>query len=140
MASFEDNVAKIEHTLGRSLAAGELRLLKLWDLTTRSDAHEAAQAAPIAPVPGQVEYQGRIKIGCARGQYEVYFVCANLMLKPVVLNSKEDVLAFLTQDPINLNEQLVQQAIAAAESFKPTQINQTLMLPEVLLRSMGFRY
>lgn len=139
MPSFEDNVAKVERTLGRALAAGELRLLKLWDLTTRNDSRDVAPPAA-APVPGQAEYQGRIKIAFVRGQFEVYFVCANLMLKPVVIESKQDVLAFLTQDPISLNEQLVQQAIAAAETLKPTQINQTLALPEVMLRSMGFRY
>jgi len=33
MSSFQDHLAKVERTMGRSLTADEQRLVKLWDLT-----------------------------------------------------------------------------------------------------------
>jgi hypothetical protein len=142
MARFEDHVEEVERTLRRSLTADELRLLKLWELTGKDNGSNSYQDAP-PPMEAQERdavYEGRFKIAFAKGQYEIYFVCATMMLHPVMIQNKEDVVLFLTQDPIYLNELAVRQATAAAESLKPIQINQTVSLPEPLLRSMGFRH
>ncbi len=139
MASFEENLEKIQRTLGRNVTPDELRLLRLWDLTSRPDSREAMMQQHREPdVQAQEEYEGRFKIAYSRDQYEVYFVCANLMLKPVLVQNKDDVVFFLTQDPINFDELTVQQAVAAAENLRPTMINHSVVLAEPFLRSMGF--
>jgi hypothetical protein len=89
MSDFDTRVEKIERTFGRALTGDELRLLKLWDLTTApAGSSNEAQAGDWddQTEPSEAEeYEGQFKIAFARGQYEVYFVCSNLRLKPVVL-------------------------------------------------------
>lgn len=141
MASFENNLAKIEQTLRRSLTQDERRLLKLWDLTCQSSARGALQQEepPVPPVD-QVTYTGRFKIVATKGYYEIYFVCGKVMLRPVQIDSRDGVLDFLAQDPINLDEGIVRQAIAGADISRPMQISHDVSLSEPLLRSMGFRH
>jgi hypothetical protein len=142
MSDFDSRVEKIERTFGRALTSDELRLLKLWDLTSAA----AASASGAQPEgwedetePSEAEeYEGQFKIAFVRGQYEVYFVCSNLRLKPVVLEDKEDVVWLLTQDPFYFDDLLVRQALAVAENHRPTLIGPNVSLQEVFLRSMGF--
>ena len=56
----------------------------------------------------------------------------------MAIDRKEDVVSFLTQAPISLDEHLVKQAVAGAENFRPTQIPQSVRVPDAVLRSMGF--
>jgi hypothetical protein len=142
VGSFEDNLAKVEQTLRRALTQDERRLLKLWDLTCQSSARSAFQqeAAPPPPVD-EIAYSGRFKVVAAtKGYYEVYFVCGKIMLRPVEIDTRDQVIDFLMQDPICLDEITIQQAIAAADTSRPIQIKQDISLSEPLLRSMGFRY
>ncbi len=141
MSSFESNIAKIEQTLRRAITQDERRLLKLWDLTCQSAARDALQqdVAP-APTVDQNTYTGRFKIVATKGYYEIYFVCAKVMLRPIEIDNREGVLDFLTQDPICLDEGTIQQALAAADISRPMQIKPDVSLSEPLLRSMGFRH
>jgi len=140
MPRFEDHVAEVEQTLRRTLTTDELRLLKLWELTGKGDpANNYQEGPPAEEVPAE-DYEGRFKIAFSKGQYEIYFVCATLMLHPVVVQNKDDVMFFLTQDPIYLNELSVRQAIASAENARPLQINQNVTLSDPILRSMGFQH
>ena len=137
MANFQDHLAKVERTMGRSLTADEQRLVKLWDLTSES-ASRSVQAVEAEPEVQMATYEGRFKIAFSNGNYEIYFVCPTLLLRPVVVENKDDVIQFLTQDPINLGELSVRQAMASAQSGKPFQIADNVALAEPFLRSMGF--
>ena len=141
MGSFEDNLSKMEQTLRRALTQDERRLLKLWDLTCQSSARTAFQqeAAPPPPVD-EITYSGRFKVVATKGYYEIYFVCGKVMLRPVEIDTRDQVIDFLMQDPICLDEMTIQQAIAAADISRPIQIKQDISLSEPLLRSMGFTH
>jgi hypothetical protein len=140
MPRFEDHVAEVEQTLRRTLTPDELRLLKLWELTGKGDVANTYQEEPPPAEAPTEEYEGRFKIAFSKGRYEIYFVCATLMLHPVMIQDKEDVMGFLTQDPIYLNELSVRQAVASAENARPIQINQSVTLSDPILRSMGFQH
>ena len=129
----------MEQTLGRALKQEERRLLKLWDLTCQSShrASEEVDCAPVMPVDTNT-YTGRFKVVAIKGFYEVYFVCSKLMLRPVEVPDREAVLDFLSQDPILIDEMMIQQAIAAAHIGRPSQIQCDVSLSEPILRSMGF--
>jgi hypothetical protein len=82
MASFDNNIGKMEQTLRRALTQEERRLLKLWDLTCESAARAKLRAeAPVQPVDEKT-YTGRFKIVATKGYYEIYFVCGKLLLPP----------------------------------------------------------
>jgi hypothetical protein len=138
---FEDNIGKMEQTLRRALTQDERRLLKLWDLTSQSAARGTLQqqAPPIEPVD-EPTYSGRFKVVATTGYYEIYFVCGKIMLRPVEIDTRDQVIDFLMQDPICLGEATIQQAIAAADISRPIQIKQDISLSEPLLRSMGFTH
>ncbi len=141
MSSFDSNIARMEQTLRRALTQEERRLLKLWDLTCQSAARSTLpQEAPPAQPVDEITYPGRIKIVASKGHYEIYFVSAKLMLRPVEIDCREAVLDFLAQDPLCLGEGTVRQAIAAADISRPMQIKQDVSLSEPMLRSMGFRH
>jgi hypothetical protein len=140
MASFDNNIGKMEQTLRRALTQDERRLLKLWDLTCQSAARADLQAeAPVQPVEEKT-YTGRFKIVATKGHYELYFVCGKLMLRPIEIDHRDGVIDFLAQDPICLDEGMIEQAIAGANISRPAQIQRDISLSEPLLRSMGFRY
>jgi hypothetical protein len=132
--------ARFEELLGRSLSMEERRVLTLWEMYARSEPQQAAAEPEFEEGRGPVEHEGRFKVTSAKGVYEVLFVCPTLMVWPVVLESAEDVIAFLTQDPINLDSQLIQQALASAQTSRPVQISQNVWVSEPLLRSMGFEH
>ena len=137
--SFESNVAKVEQTLRRALTQEERRLLRLWELTTQSTSQaDEAGPAPAAPVDADT-YTGRFKVVATRGYYEVYFVCAKLMQRPVEIADREAVRDFLSQDPVLIDDPMIQRAIAAADIGRPMQISYEVSLSEPVLRSMGFR-
>ncbi len=141
MPGFADNLMVIQQRLGRRLKPEELRLLQLWDSIVQPDTRDFAGAAEPGPeeeLPVEASYEGRFKVARVSGHFEVYFVCSSVLFRGVAIDRKEDVLAFLTQAPISLDEMLVKQAIAGAEAFKPTQIPQTVSVPDPVLRSMGF--
>jgi hypothetical protein len=144
MSDFDTHLEKVERTLGRELTSDELRLLKLWDLTaapsgSAMDAQPGSRQDDAEPEAAEAEeYEGQFKIAFARGQYEVYFMCSSLRLKPVLLQDKEDVVWLLTQDPFYFDDMAVRQAVAAAEHHKPTLIGPSVAVQEVFLRSMGF--
>ncbi len=141
MSSFEANLAKMEQTLRRALTQDERRLLKLWDLTSQSSSRGALQEEPAAAPPLDANtYTGRFKIVFTKGYYEIYFVCSKLMLRPVEADDADSVTDFLVQDPMNLPEHAIRQAIASANVSRPMQIPMDVSLTEPLLRSMGFRY
>ena len=141
MSAFDANVEKVERTLGRALTGEELRLLRLWELTAGSaEPSMAAQQTDVEEVGAIEEYEGQFKVAFARGQYEVYFVCSELRLKPVLIQEREDVVWLLTQEPFFFDDLMVQQAVAAAESRRPTLVGPTIAVQEVLLRSMGFSH
>jgi len=142
MASFEANLAKMEQTLRRALTQEERRLLKLWDLTCQSSSRGALpqEEAPAAPTVEQNTYTGRFKIVASKGHFDLYFVCSKVMLRPIEAADADSVLDFLMQDPMNLPEHAIQQAIAAANIGRPMQIPLDVGLTEPLLRSMGFKY
>jgi hypothetical protein len=141
MSAFDANVEKVERTLGRALTGEELRLLRLWELTAGSaEPSMAAQQTDVEEVEAIEEYEGQFKVAFARGQYEVYFVCSELRLKPVLIQEREDVVWLLTQEPFFFDDLMVQQAVAAAESRRPTLVGPTIAVQEVLLRSMGFSH
>ena len=141
MGSFEDNISKMEQTLRRGLTQDERRLLKLWDLTCQSSARAAfQQEAPPPPPVDEITYSGRFKVVAAKGYYEIYFVCGKIMLRPVEIDTRDQVIDFLMQDPICLDETTIQQAIASADISRPIQIKQDISLSEPLLRSMGFTH
>ena len=142
MSSFESNLAKIEQTLRRALTQEERRLLKLWDLTCQSAARGALQPQQVpAPAPvDETTYTGRFKIVSTKGYYEIYFVSAKLMLRPVEADDAQSVVDFLVQDPMNLPEHAIRQAIASANVSRPMQIPIDVSLTEPLLRSMGYRH
>jgi hypothetical protein len=126
----------MEQTLRRALTQEERRLLKLWDLTCQSldPAFEEEGRAPV----DTNSYTGRFKVVAARGGYEVYFVCSKLMLRPVEVPDREAVLDFLSQDPILIDEMMIEQGIAAANIGRPSQIQCDVSVSEPILRSMGF--
>jgi hypothetical protein len=143
MSSFDNNIAKMESTLRRTLTQDERRLLKLWDLTTQSSARgmleqDAPAAAP--PPVDEATYTGRFKIVATKGYFEIYFVCGKVMLRPIEADDRDSVLDFLVQDPINLPEHAIQQALASASIARPVQIPHDVSLSEPLLRSMGFKH
>jgi hypothetical protein len=141
MADFDANVMNVQQRLGRRLTAQELRLLQLWDAITQSDSRDFRDAAQPTGGDGLHEephHEGRFKIAFSSGHYEVFFVCSTVLFRGVAIDRKEDVIAFLTQAPISLDEHLVKQAIAAAESIRPTQIPHPVSVPDAVLRSMGF--
>jgi hypothetical protein len=142
MSSFESNLVKIEQTLRRTLTQDERRLLKLWDLTCQSSTRGAFQQeeGPAPPPVDETTYTGRFKLVATKGYYEIYFVCAKLMLRPVEADDAESVVDFLVQDPMNLPEHAIRQAIASANVSRPMQIPLDVSLTEPLLRSMGFRH
>ncbi len=140
MSSFDSNIAKMEQTLRRALTQEERRLLKLWDLTCQSAARGNLQPeAPAPPPVDETTYTGRFKVVATKGYYEVYFVCGKMLLRPVEIGTRDEVIDFLMQDPIFLDEMIIRQAIAAADTSRPIQIKQDVSLSEPLLRSMGFR-
>ena len=140
MASFDNNLARMEQTLHRALTQDERRLLKLWDLTCQSASRgELREDAPVQPVEEKT-YTGRFKIVATKGYYEIYFVCGKVMLRPIEIDHREGVFDFLAQDPLNLDEGTIQQALAAADISRPMQIKHDISLSEPMLRSMGFRY
>ncbi len=142
MPDFEANVQNVQQRLGRRLSGQELRLLQLWDSITASQSREGVAVIDDPESEGESSnepcYEGRFKIAFSNGHYDVFFVCASVLFRGVAVDRKEDVMAFLTQPPIDLDEMLVRQAIAAAEHMKPTQINYAVSVPDVVLRSMGF--
>ena len=141
MADFEAKVMNVQQRLGRRLTAQELRLLHLWDTITQSnpgDLHGAVQQEDGDGTDQEAHHQGRFKVAFSNGHYEVFFVCSSVLFRGVAIDKKEDVISFLTQAPISLDELLVRQAIAGAESFKPTQIPHSVVVPDAVLRSMGF--
>jgi hypothetical protein len=140
MPNFEANVMNVQQRLGRRLSAQELRLLQLWDSITQSGfGYGQQQAEQFDEEPAdEVQYEGRFKIAFTSGHYEVFFVCSSVLFRGVAIDRKEDVLTFLAQPPIDLDTMLVRQAIAAAETLKPTQINRAVTVPDSILRSMGF--
>ena len=141
MGAFEDNLAKMEQTLRRALTQDERRLLKLWDLTSQSAARGSLQAQEPPDEPVDIAtYSGRFKVVATKGYYEIYFVCAKVMLRPVEIDTRDQVIDFLMQDPICLAETSIKQAIASADIARPIQIQQDTSLSEPLLRSMGFRH
>jgi hypothetical protein len=143
MSSFEQNLAKMEQTLRRALTQEERRLLKLWDLTCESSARGTLQQQEEAPAPPPVNettYTGRFKIVATKGYYEIYFVSAKLMLRPIEADDDDSVTDFLVQDPMNLPEHAIRQAIASAKVSRPMQIPLDVAVTEPLLRSMGFKY
>ncbi len=131
----------LQQRLGRRLTPQELRLVQMWDSIAQSDLRDAGAAvetqAPEEP-QSELQYEGRFKVARSGGHYEVYFVCSSVLFRGVAIDQKQDVVTFLTQAPISLPEMLVKQAIAGAEAFKPTQIPQTVTVPDAVLRSMGF--
>jgi hypothetical protein len=140
MASFDNNIGKMEQTVRRALTQEERRLLKLWDLTCESAARAKLRAeAPVQPVDEKT-YTGRFKIVATKGYYEIYFVRGKLLLRPIEIDHREGVIDFLAQDPISIEEGMVEQAIAAADISRPAQIQRDISLSEPLLRSMVFRY
>jgi hypothetical protein len=141
MPSFDSNVMNVQQRLGRRLNAQELRLLQMWDTVTQSDSRNsngAAEQQDDDETPQELEYEGRFKVAFTSGHYEVLFVCSSVLYRGVAINLKEDVINFLTQAPISLDESLVKQAIAGAESFKPTSVAQSVTVPDAVLRKMGF--
>lgn len=142
MPDFESNVQNVQQRLGRRLSGQELRLLQMWDSITQTAPREVfaqGEEADAAEAPsGEPEHQGRFKVAFNNGHFEVFFVCSSVLFRGVAIDRKEDVLAFLTQPPIDLDPLLVRQAVAAAEHMKPTQINYAVSVPDVVLRSMGF--
>jgi len=141
MPSFEANVMNVQQRLGRRLNAQELRLLQLWDSVTQSesrDSHGAAEQQDGDEPSQEQQHEGRFKVAFTNGHFEVFFVCSSVLLRGVAIDRKEDVISFLTQAPISLDELLIKQAIAGAERFRPTQVPQTVNVPDAVLRSMGF--
>jgi hypothetical protein len=142
MPDFEANVQNVQQRLGRRLSGQELRLLQLWDSITQSQSRDAVAVIEDPESEGDTSgepcYEGRFKIAFSSGHYEVFFVSASALFRGVQIARKEDVMAFLIQPPVDLDEMLVRQAIAAAEHMKPTQINYAVSVPDVVLRSMGF--
>jgi hypothetical protein len=142
MSAFDANLEKMERTLGRSLSGEEVRLLRLWELTAgtadssitpqESNSQEESEAIE--------EYEGQFKIAFARGQYEVYFVCSGLRMKPVLIQEKEDVVCFLTLEDFFFDDLMFRQSVAAAESRRPTLVGPSITVQEVVLRSMGFSH
>lgn len=135
MLSFEQHVTQVERKLQRALTPQERNLLQLWEMTQETTSAHDQQAAPAA---GMAEYAGRFKIVRMKENYEVCFVCPGLMLRPIAVANSEDIVAFLAQHPVALDEMAVRQAIASAEVNRPVQISQTVQLSEAFLRSMGF--
>jgi hypothetical protein len=141
MANFEGNVMNVQQRLGRRLSAQELRLLQLWDAVTQTESRDFRDAADQQDgdgPPQEQQYEGRFKVAFTSGHYEVFFVCSSVLFRGVAIDRKEDVISFLTQAPISLDELLVKQAIAGAESFRATQIPHSVVVPDAVLRSMGF--
>jgi hypothetical protein len=141
MADFDANVMNVQQRLGRRLTAQELRLLQLWDAVTQSDSRDFRDAAEQQDgdgSPQEPRHEGRFKVAFSSGRYEVFFVCSSVLFRGVAIDRKEDVISFLTQAPVSLDEHLVRQAIAGAESFRPTQIPHPVIVPDAVLRSMGF--
>jgi hypothetical protein len=141
MPDFEANVMNVQQRLGRRLNAQELRLLQLWDSVTQSESrnsHGAAEQPDGDEPPQEQQYEGRFKVAFTSGHFEVFFVCSSVLFRGVPIDRKEDVIGFLTQAPISLDDLLVKQAIAGAERFRPTQVPQTVNVPDAVLRSMGF--
>ena len=140
MPSFDANVMNVQQRLGRRLNAQELRLLQMWETVTQTDSRSMRDEQEVmeGDEPQQEQFEGRFKVACTSGHYEVFFVCSSALYRGVAIDRKEDVIAFLTQPPISLDEMLVKQAIAGAAAFKPTQIPQSVTVPDAVLRSMGF--
>jgi hypothetical protein len=140
MPSFDANVMNVQQRLGRRLNGQELRLLQMWDAVTQADSRTFPddQELQEGDEPQQEQFEGRFKVAFTSGHYEVFFVCSSALYRGVAIDSKEDVINFLTQAPISLDDLLVKQAIAGAEAFKPTQIPQSVSVPDAVLRSMGF--
>jgi hypothetical protein len=139
MASFEANVMNVQQRLGRRLTPQELRLLQMWDSIAQVESREFRDSSQAADeMPEELQYEGRFKVARSNGHYEVFFVCSSVLFRGVAIDHRQDVITFLTQAPINLEELFVKQAIAGAESFKPTQIPQSVTIPDAVLRSMGF--
>lgn len=140
MPNFEINVMNVQQRLGRRLTPQELRLLRLWDSIAQTESRDlldSSQEAGDEP-HDELQYEGRFKIAFANGHYEVFFVCSSVLFRGVAIDKKQDVITFLTQPPIRLDQFLVTQAIAGAESYKPTQIPHSVTVPDAVLRSMGF--
>src|SRR5690348_10811274 len=122
MSSFEANLAKMEQTLRRALTQEERRLLKLWDLTCQSASRGALHEEAPAPQPvDENTYTGRFKVVASKGHFDLYFVCAKVMLRPIEAADADSVLDFLMQDPMNLPEHAINQAIASANIGRPIQ-------------------
>ena len=141
MANFEANVMNVQQRLGRRLTGQELRLLQMWDLVTQSDSRDfrdAVEQRDGDELPPEEHHEGRFKVAFTGGHYEVFFVCSSALFRSVAIERKEDVLTFLTQAPISLDELLVKQAVAGAEKYRPTQIQHSVDVPDAVLRSMGF--
>jgi hypothetical protein len=141
MADFEANVMNVQQRLGRRLTAQELRLLQLWDSVTQADPRGFGNAPESEEGEEPVEdkqYEGRFKVAFTSGHYEVFFVCSSVLFRGVAIDKKEDVISFLTQAPISLDELLVKQAVAGADRSRPTQVPHTVVVPDAVLRSMGF--
>ena len=141
MSNFDEEFARFEAVLGRGLSREERNLLVRWEAFVAGTAAGAGAGGGVAPEPaGPEEHDGRFKISFVKGEFEVGFVCSSLMLRGVRLTSEEDVIAFLTQDPIFLDEARIRQAMAAARNQRPSQVAQNVSLSEPLLRSMGFQH
>lgn len=141
MPDFDSNVQNVQQRLGRRLNAQELRLLQMWDTVTQSDSRgfrDDSEQPGADEQSQELQHEGRFKVAFTSGHYEVFFVCSSVLFRGVAIDRKEDVILFLTQPPISIDELLVKQAVAGAESFKPTQIAQSVTVPDAVLRSMGF--
>jgi hypothetical protein len=141
MGNFEGNVQNVQQRLGRRLTAQELRLLQLWDSVTQSesrDLHHAEKQQDGDEPPQEEQHEGRFKLAFTSGHYEVFFVCSSVLFRGVAIDKKEDVISFLTQAPISLDESLIKQAIAGADRLRPTQVPHSVSVPDSVLRSMGF--
>lgn len=140
MSDIDSQFARFEGILGRYLTPEERRLLMRWESFLNDNAAAAPAADEFAEREGPAEHEGRFKIAGVKDGFEVGFVCSTLMLRPVWLPTEDDVIAFLTQDPINLDDQRIRQALAAAHNQRPTQVAQNVQVSEPMLRSMGFQH
>ena len=134
----EERFAVLEDRIGRPLTTEEKRLLAIWEALAVGAPMDGLDEA--AAEAGPAEHDGRFKIIRVKDRYEVLFVCTTIMLRAVLLDSRDDVIAFLTQDPIFLDQFGIEQALASADALRPAQIPQDVRVSEPMLRSMGFEH
>ena len=116
--SFHQRIKHLEGQLGRSMFADELKLIKLWDLTANLGEDGEMGDGPL----GVMEHTGQFKITYTSGIFELCFICSTLRLAPIAVENSEDLVTFLKEPPISLDEMSVRQAVAAAENKRPVVI------------------